>query len=68
MKSISISHLEEKEINNIDMIDFYNEATEDYEFWSKDFNMHFGYYRPLKTNIFKRDSMFECNFRTDLDF
>lgn len=57
MKSISISHLEEKEINNIDMIDFYNEATEDYEFWSKDFNMHFGYYRPLKTNIFKRDSM-----------
>jgi cyclopropane fatty-acyl-phospholipid synthase-like methyltransferase len=57
MKSISVSHLEEKEINKIEMIDFYNEATEDYEFWSKDFNMHFGYYRFFKTNIFRRDSM-----------
>lgn len=37
--------------------DLYNEATEDYEFWSKDFNMHFGYYSPLKTNPFRRDSM-----------
>ena len=36
---------------------FYNEATEDYEFWSKDFNMHFGYYIPFKTNLFKRDTM-----------
>lgn len=40
-----------------DVIDFYNEATEDYEFWSKDFNMHFGYYIPFKTNPFKRDTM-----------
>lgn len=39
------------------IIQFYDEATEDYEFWSKDFNMHFGYYIPFKTNIFKRDSM-----------
>ncbi len=38
-------------------IDLYNEATEDYEFWSKDFNMHFGYFIPFKTNPFKRDSM-----------
>ncbi|MBP2830980.1 methyltransferase domain-containing protein [Aquimarina sp. U1-2] len=36
---------------------FYNEATEDYEFWSKDLNMHFGYYIPFKTSFFKRDSM-----------
>lgn len=57
MKSISISLLKEKEINKIDMIDFYNEATEDYEFWSKDYNMHFGYFSSLKTNVFKRDSM-----------
>jgi cyclopropane fatty-acyl-phospholipid synthase-like methyltransferase len=57
MKSISISHLKHSEINNIEMIDFYNEATEDYEFWSKDYNMHFGYFRPFKTNLFKRDSM-----------
>lgn len=41
----------------IEMIDFYNEATADYEFWSKDFNMHFGYFHPFKTNPFKRDSM-----------
>ncbi|MFD0964777.1 class I SAM-dependent methyltransferase [Pseudofulvibacter geojedonensis] len=42
--------------NKEKVIDFYNEATEDYEFWSKDFNMHFGYY-TLKTNPFKRDTM-----------
>ncbi|EPR73125.1 Sterol methyltransferase [Winogradskyella psychrotolerans RS-3] len=45
------------ERNKIEMIDFYNEASEDYEFWSQDFNMHFGYYAPFKTNPFKRDSM-----------
>ncbi|WP_271765375.1 methyltransferase domain-containing protein [Aquimarina algiphila] len=39
------------------IIRFYDEATEDYEFWSKDFNMHFGYYIPFKTSIFKRDTM-----------
>lgn len=57
MNSTAISYNKEKEINKIEMIDFYNKATEDYEFWSKDFNMHFGYFNPLKTNIFKRDSM-----------
>ncbi|WP_062062143.1 methyltransferase domain-containing protein [Aquimarina longa] len=36
---------------------FYDEATEDYEFWSKDLNMHFGYYTPFKTSVFRRDSM-----------
>ncbi|GGX16785.1 methyltransferase domain-containing protein [Aquimarina muelleri] len=39
------------------IIRFYDEATEDYKFWSTDFNMHFGYYIPFKTNVFKRDSM-----------
>lgn len=39
------------------LVEFYDEATEDYEFWSKDFNMHFGYYIPFTTNIFRRDSM-----------
>ncbi|PKV52693.1 ubiquinone/menaquinone biosynthesis C-methylase UbiE [Aquimarina sp. MAR_2010_214] len=39
------------------IIQFYDEATEDYEFWSNDFNMHFGYYIPFKTSILKRDSM-----------
>lgn len=57
MKSISLTLDKEEEINKIEMIDFYNEATEDYEFWSKDFNMHFGYFSLLKANIFKRDSM-----------
>ncbi|UII74899.1 methyltransferase domain-containing protein [Flagellimonas sp. HMM57] len=41
----------------VDIIDFYNEATEDYEFWSKDFNMHFGYFNLFKTNPLKRDEM-----------
>ena len=56
MKSISLTHIE-PEIDKVEMIDFYNEATEDYEFWSNDFNMHFGYFRPFKTNILRRDSM-----------
>ena len=57
MKSATITITKEKEINKIEMIDFYNEATEDYEFWSNDFNMHFGYFIPFKTNVFKRDTM-----------
>ncbi|WP_273565909.1 class I SAM-dependent methyltransferase [Maribacter halichondriae] len=43
--------------NELDIVDFYNEATEDYEFWSKDYNMHFGYLNGLKTNPLKRDTM-----------
>ncbi|GAA0724692.1 hypothetical protein GCM10009430_29340 [Aquimarina litoralis] len=43
--------------NKEKLIELYNEATEDYEFWSKDFNMHFGYYIPFKTTLFKRDTM-----------
>lgn len=42
---------------NANITQFYNEATEDYSFWSKDFNMHFGYYIPFKTSLFHRDSM-----------
>ncbi|MGJ8666847.1 MAG: methyltransferase domain-containing protein [Patiriisocius sp.] len=40
-----------------DIISFYDEATEDYSFWSKDLNMHFGYFKLGKTNPFKRDAM-----------
>lgn len=43
--------------NELDITEFYNEATEDYGFWSNDYNMHFGYFVPFKTNPFKRDSM-----------
>lgn len=43
--------------NRIETANFYNEATADYKFWSNDFNMHFGYFIPFKTNPFKRDSM-----------
>ncbi len=43
--------------NNSSTADLYNEATEDYEFWSHDFNMHFGYYSPLSTNPLRRDRM-----------
>lgn len=49
---------EEKTAQNaLDIIDFYDEATEDYAFWSKDYNMHFGYFNPFKSNVFQRDSM-----------
>ena len=43
--------------NNYKTAELYNEATEDYEFWSRDFNMHFGYYSPTRSNPFRRDSM-----------
>ena len=36
---------------------FYDEATEDYSFWSKDLNMHFGYFDLKRTNLFRRDTM-----------
>lgn len=36
---------------------FYDEATDDYTFWSKDYNMHFGYYSFNRTNLFLRDTM-----------
>ena len=40
-----------------DIKTFYDEATEDYSFWSKDMNMHFGYFKWGKTNPLKRDDM-----------
>lgn len=57
MKTQTIPFASHSEQNRIEMVDFYNEATEDYEFWSNDYNMHFGYFIPFKTNLFKRDSM-----------
>lgn len=58
METIALNTYKEKaQKTATDFIDLYNEATEDYEFWSKDFNMHFGYYIPFKTNPFKRDTM-----------
>ena len=59
MKTISLLHrLKSKLLNNQEqLIEFYNEATEDYSFWSKDFNMHFGYHIPFATNFLKRDTM-----------
>ena len=57
MKTQTIHLNNHSEQNRIEMVDFYNEATEDYEFWSNDYNMHFGYFIPFKTNPFKRDSM-----------
>ncbi|KGK31353.1 methyltransferase domain-containing protein [Cellulophaga sp. E6(2014)] len=43
--------------NSMEMVRFYNGATADYKFWSTDYNMHFGYFIPFKTNPFKRDAM-----------
>ena len=57
MKTQTINLNTYSEQNRLEMVDFYNEATEDYEFWSNDYNMHFGYFIPFKTNPFKRDSM-----------
>lgn len=42
------------------LVDFYEEATEDYSHWSKKMNMHFGYFKLFRTNPFKRDDMLEA--------
>ncbi len=42
------------------LIDFYEEATEDYQHWSQNMNMHFGYFKLFHTNPFRRDSMLEA--------
>ena len=57
MKSTALTYRASFEKNKIELTDFCNEATKDHEFWSRDFNMHFGYFIPFKTNPFKRDSM-----------
>lgn len=57
MKSNTLSLTQKVEQTKIEMIDFYNEATEDYEFWSKDLNMLFGYFIPFKNSLFSRDTM-----------
>jgi len=60
MKTITIPFNvknEKQTISRQDIINFYEEATEDYSFWSQDLNMHFGYYDFFRTNIFRRDTM-----------
>ncbi|MEQ3665320.1 MULTISPECIES: hypothetical protein [unclassified Olleya] len=46
MKTILTTQVEQSEQNRIEMVDFYNEATEDYEFWSKANIIHFDYSSP----------------------
>ncbi|WP_282044200.1 methyltransferase domain-containing protein [Winogradskyella flava] len=57
MKTQTVTLNNYSEQNKVEMVNFYNEATEDYAFWSNDYNMHFGYFIPFKTNPFKRDAM-----------
>lgn len=52
IKTLSKDHTIRKEI-----VEFYDEASMDYSHWSKDLNMHFGYFIWGKTNPFRRDSM-----------
>jgi len=49
--------IQKQTTNEESVMQLYNEATEDYEIWSKDLNMHFGYYIPFKTSFLKRDTM-----------
>ena len=58
MKTETLDHkIKLQKTNKEKVTEFYDEATEDYEFWSKDYNMHFGYFEFLKTNPFRRDTM-----------
>lgn len=42
----------------ISLEQYYSEAGPDYAAWSREFNMHFGYYRPV-ANPFDREAMLE---------
>ena len=54
---LELNKIEKKIGNDKGFIELYNKATQDYEFWSKDFNMHFGYYVSFKTGFLRRDKM-----------
>ena len=53
----SLTELKRSSALEQEITHFYDEATEDYSFWSKDLNMHFGYFKLFRTNPFRRDSM-----------
>ncbi|MEL6810021.1 MAG: methyltransferase domain-containing protein [Bacteroidota bacterium] len=55
--ALPFTHNEKKNASRQDIIDFYDEATEDYSFWSKDLNMHFGYCTFGRTHPLRRDTM-----------
>ena len=57
MEAYTFNETKYSKKNKLEITNFYNEATKDYKFWSNDYNMHFGYFIPFKTNPFKRDSM-----------
>ncbi len=47
-----------KQQEKANIIDYYTDAGPDYEFWSKNFNMHFGYAK-LKWDCFSRETMLQ---------
>lgn len=49
-----------------ELVDYYEKAGPDYEFWSPNFNMHFGYYKR-GINPFRRESMLQEMNRFVLD-
>ena len=52
--NIPLTKLKEETKQNAlaeEIIHFYDEATEDYSFWSKDLNMHFGYFDLKRTIV-----------------
>ena len=55
--TITYNHKENSNATTSEIKHFYDEATDDYTFWSKDYNMHFGYYSMRRSNPFYRDTM-----------
>lgn len=55
--TLKLTKTKKQRVIENDIRNFYDKATEDYRFWSKDLNMHFGYYIPFKTNLLRRDTM-----------
>ena len=52
---VAVKAIKEKKEQSIEQ--FYNHATEDYAFWSSNYNMHFGYSAWGCLNPFKREGM-----------
>jgi len=62
MTTYNLDKLIEKQPTDADIADikqFYNEATADYRFWSKNFNMHYGYCTFGRTLPFLRETMLQ---------
>ena len=64
--TVSVTNTEVKSESGNSVIDYYTEAGPDYEYWSKNFNMHFGY-AAKKWDCLSREKMLQRMNQVVLD-